>query len=225
MQPLTDIYPFNLAKDILGSVTEAIKIYVPGLYGAMATLSEREADVLRRRYQDKLTLKEVGQIQEVTPERIRQLEAKALQKLRRPSRVNMFLAIPLTEHQTLSAEHQKLNRQYELLARALEIAVERPSEPEITELAKMVNVKSTPLEELDFSVRTYNCLRRAGINTLGEIVSKTSDELAKIRNLGRHSLNEIVMTLEKYGFSLEGHHEQHVNDTTRHYHNQQQDNA
>jgi DNA-binding CsgD family transcriptional regulator len=203
MQPLTDIYPFNLAKDILGSVTEAIKIYVPGLYGAMATLSEREADVLRRRYQDKLTLKAVGQIQEVTPERIRQLEAKAIRKLRHPSRVNMFMAVPLTEHQALATEHQKMSRAYDLLARALKIAVERPSEPEITELAKMVNVKSTPLEELDFSVRTYNCLRRAGINTLGEIVSKTSDELAKIRNLGRHSLNEIVMTLEKYGFSLE----------------------
>jgi DNA-directed RNA polymerase alpha subunit len=115
----------------------------------------------------------------------------------------MFMAVPLTEHQALATEHQKMSRAYDLLARALKIAVERPSEPEITELAKMVNVKSTPLEELDFSVRTYNCLRRAGINTLGEIVSKTSDELAKIRNLGRHSLNEIVMTLEKYGFSLE----------------------
>ena len=203
MQPLTDIYPFNLAKDIFGSVTEAIEIYVPGLYSAMATLSEREADVLRRRYQDKLTLKAVGQIQEVTPERIRQLEAKAIRKLRHPTRTNMFKAIPLTEHQALSTEHQKLNRQYELLARALEIAVERPSEPEIVELAKMVNFTSTPLEELDFSVRTYNCLRRAGINTLGEIISKPSSEIAKIRNLGRKSYEEIVMTLEKYGFSLE----------------------
>jgi DNA-directed RNA polymerase alpha subunit len=203
MQPLTDIYPFNLAKDIFGSATEAIEIYVPGLYSAMATLTEREADVLRRRYQDKLTLKAVGEIQEVTPERIRQIEAKAIRKLRHPSKVNMFKAVPLAEMQELNTEHQKLNRQYELLARALEIAVEKPSEPEITELAKMVNVTSTPLEELDFSVRTYNCLRRAGINTLGEIVSKTSDELAKIRNLGSKSLNEIVMTLEKHGFSLE----------------------
>jgi DNA-binding CsgD family transcriptional regulator len=203
MQPLTDIYPFNLAKDIFGSATEAIEIYVPGLYSAMATLTEREADVLRRRYQDKLTLKAVGQIQEVTPERIRQIEAKAIRKLRHPSRVNMFKAVPLTEMQELITEHQKLNRQYELLARALEIAVERPSEPEITELAKMVNVTSTPLEELDFSVRTYNCLRRAGINTLGEIISKPSSEIAKIRSLGRKSLNEIVMTLEKHGFSLE----------------------
>ena len=168
----------------------------------MATLTEREADVLRRRYQDKLTSRQSEKYRGHS-ERIRQIEAKAIRKLRHPSKVNMFKAVPLTEMQELTTEHQKLNRQYELLARALEIAVKKPSEPEITELAKMVNVTSTPLEELDFSVRTYNCLRRAGINTLGEIISKPSSEITKIRNLGRKSFEEIVVTLEKYGLSLE----------------------
>ena len=51
------------------------------------------------------------------------------------------------------------------------------------------------IEELDLSVRSYNCLKRGGINTVDELISKTEEEMMKVRNLGRKSLEEVVQKL------------------------------
>lgn len=58
------------------------------------------------------------------------------------------------------------------------------------------------IEELDFSVRSYNCLKRAGMNTVGELVQKTEDEMIKVRNLGKKSLEEVEQKLEELGFGF-----------------------
>jgi len=58
------------------------------------------------------------------------------------------------------------------------------------------------IEELDLSVRSYNCLKRAGINTVGELVRKTEEEMMKVRNLGRKSLEEVENKLKELGLSL-----------------------
>ena len=48
------------------------------------------------------------------------------------------------------------------------------------------------IEELDLSVRSFNCLKRAGINTVGDLMNTTEDEMMKVRNLGRKSLEEVI---------------------------------
>jgi len=58
------------------------------------------------------------------------------------------------------------------------------------------------IEELDLSVRSYNCLKRAGINTVEELVMKNEDEMMKVRNLGRKSLEEVQQKLLALGLSL-----------------------
>ena len=58
------------------------------------------------------------------------------------------------------------------------------------------------IEELDLSVRSYNCLKRAGINTVGDLVEKTFDDMMKVRNLGRKSLEEVERKLKELGFSF-----------------------
>jgi len=58
------------------------------------------------------------------------------------------------------------------------------------------------IEELDLSVRSYNCLKRAGINTVGELVRKTEDEMMKVRNLGKKSLEEVENKLLELGFGF-----------------------
>ena len=58
------------------------------------------------------------------------------------------------------------------------------------------------IEDLDFSVRTYNCLKRAQINTVGDLVAKTMDEMIKVRNLGKKSLEEIIEKLDEMGLHL-----------------------
>ena len=58
------------------------------------------------------------------------------------------------------------------------------------------------IEELDLSVRSFNCLKRANINTVEDLISKTEDEMIKVRNLGRKSLEEVIHKLSALGLSL-----------------------
>ena len=58
------------------------------------------------------------------------------------------------------------------------------------------------IDELELSVRSFNCLKRAGVNTVGELVNKTSDDMMKVRNLGRKSLDEVLIKLKELGLSL-----------------------
>lgn len=80
-------------------------------------------------------------------------------------------------------------------ARDAEIMVEK-------EEAEKEKVLVMTVEELDLSVRSYNCLKRAGINTIQELTNKTEAEMMKVRNLGRKSLAEVKNKLEELGLGL-----------------------
>lgn len=80
-------------------------------------------------------------------------------------------------------------------ADAVEIMVEK------TEDGKN-GVMDMPIEELDLSVRSYNCLKRAGINTVQELTRKTEEDMMKVRNLGKKSLEEVKAKLGNLGLSL-----------------------
>lgn len=62
--------------------------------------------------------------------------------------------------------------------------------------------RSVKIEELDLSARSYNCLKRAGITTIGEIAERTEEDMQKIRNLGRKSLKEVEEKLKEHGLSF-----------------------
>ena len=61
-----------------------------------------------------------------------------------------------------------------------------------------------PIEEMELSVRSYNCLKRAGIETIGDLAKKTKGEMMKVRNMGAKSMEEVIQKLESYGIVLEG---------------------
>ena len=64
-------------------------------------------------------------------------------------------------------------------------------------------VLAMAIEDMDLSVRSYNCLKRANIHTIEDLTKKTEEEMLKVRNLGRKSLDEVILKLESYGLSLE----------------------
>ena len=68
--------------------------------------------------------------------------------------------------------------------------------------AQRDKVLEMTIEELDLSVRSYNCLKRANINTVEDLISKTEEEMMKVRNLGRKSLEEVINKLAMMGLSL-----------------------
>ena len=63
------------------------------------------------------------------------------------------------------------------------------------------------IEELDLSVRSFNCLKRAGINTVEDLINKSEEDMMKVRNLGRKSLDEVVEKLNSLGFQLQADEE------------------
>jgi DNA-directed RNA polymerase subunit alpha len=70
------------------------------------------------------------------------------------------------------------------------------------EVGTKEKVLEQSIEELDLSVRSYNCLKRAGINTVEDLAGKTEDDMMKVRNLGRKSLEEVLKKLDELGLSL-----------------------
>ncbi len=70
------------------------------------------------------------------------------------------------------------------------------------EESKKEKVLETTIEELDLSVRSYNCLKRAGINTVQDLTNRSENDMMKVRNLGRKSLEEVVAKLDSMGLCL-----------------------
>ena len=85
-------------------------------------------------------------------------------------------------------------------AQSAEVMIETKSDSEEKVLAMNI-------DELELSVRSYNCLKRAGINTVEELCNKTSEDMMKVRNLGRKSLEEVLAKLKELGLALSQHEE------------------
>ncbi len=92
-------------------------------------------------------------------------------------------------------EHLKLFTDLTESSTDVEIMVEKEEE-------NMDRLMEMTIEELDMSVRSYNCLKRAGINTVEELTRKTEDDMMKVRNLGKKSLQEVKEKLAALGLSL-----------------------
>lgn len=85
-------------------------------------------------------------------------------------------------------------------AKMAEIIVEKEED-------ETVKVLELNIDELELSVRSFNCLKRAGINTVEELTNKTADDMMKVRNLGRKSLEEVLAKLKELGLSLKSSEE------------------
>ena len=83
------------------------------------------------------------------------------------------------------------------LSNVLEDTILKPSQAGMETKIREMNI-----EDMDLSVRSYNCLKRANIHTVDDLTKKTVDEMLKARNLGRKSLDEVIAKLNSYGLSL-----------------------
>ncbi len=92
-------------------------------------------------------------------------------------------------------EHFEILTDLSSIADATGMMIEKTEDP-------AVKVLETSIEDLDFSVRAYNCLKRAGIHTLQDLVNKSETDMMKIRNLGKKSLKEVLDKIRDMGLSL-----------------------
>lgn len=98
------------------------------------------------------------------------------------------------------SEHLRLFIDLSENAKSAEVMIEKEDD----EKEKVLEMS---IDELELSVRSYNCLKRAGINTVEELTNKTSDDMMKVRNLGRKSLEEVLAKLKELGLELNSNEE------------------
>lgn len=200
-------WPYNLYEVVCGEPIECILTddQLCGLDKAIAYLTDKQQTVIFGRYRDGHTLDEMAAELDITRERVRQIEAKAIRILRHPAHQKiMFYGLVKVE----SALEQQ---------RRVDAAVFKLTE--ITNvLTKGVSVQTDdicvlPIEDLDLSVRAYNCLKRAGYKTVGSLIDAFEDDmknencsayfLLKIRNLGPKGICEIILKMNEWFPTLE----------------------
>lgn len=202
---ITSFYPWNLAYTILcgsfptkGSVEKSreliCKVYVPALEKAMSELTEREQKVLELRFVHGMTYEQCGYRFNVTRERIRQVEQKALRKLRNPRFAKHYLLDTLDKAFEIDAERARLERENMMLREKLEKHESIPK--------PKVEPKKIDIAYMELSVRSYNCLKRAGFNFMSDLEGMTYEKLKKVRNLGRKSIIEVINKAAEYGIVI-----------------------
>ena len=185
-------YPLNLLEKIFdGEIDFELATDFDGtLEYVLHTLTDREYQIIKMRFVEGLTYEKCGRSYGVTRERIRQLEVRALRKLKHPSRSAM---IKYGIQRYIDNKLARITENYE--ARLSENYEARLSENKPSDL------EIIPIESMDLSVRSYNCLKRACIRTIGDLIKIEPKELASVRNLGKKSYDEIIDKLEKYGLN------------------------
>ena len=203
-----DEYPHNILKAI--ECEEYEKFYQSVFDNC---LNDREKDIVTRFYEGKETLQEIGKSYGVTKERIRQICVKAQSKIRN----GLYLAKRQMEHEFRRREWQESNEKLEQWREKIFAEFQKTHEYNEDMIATFgmitlsnvtakndegKTVADIPLEEMDLSIRSYNCLKRAGIKTMFQILDKTYDDMLHVRNLGKKSLKEIIAKLAEKGLSL-----------------------
>lgn len=207
-EDIASFYPWNLAYAVLignmpsvGSIEKGrqliYKVYVPALEKAMSELTEREQKVLELRFVHGMTYEQCGYRFNVTRERIRQVEQKALRKLRSPRFAKHYLLDTLNKAFEIDGERARLERENNQLVARLNALGDKIAREKKTQERKV------DIDEMELSVRSYNCLRRAGINFVSDLEGMTYEKLKKVRNLGRKSILEIIQKARKFGIVIE----------------------
>lgn len=176
-------------------------------------LSEREQLIIVNRYQHFETLESLGKSLKITRERVRQIEHKAIEKLQHQSFKNILiqgrekLELINAEERARLLEEIRTTMTKDI---AIQVVLEQCTVKEVEQIISTLKkdkpeeaIWSQPVEELNLAVRSYNCLKRANINTIGELVCKTESEMMRVRNLGKKSLKEIKNQLKSIGLCFE----------------------
>ena len=200
-------YPQNLIYAIFGigandesAAKELLdRDNIVGLNVALSKLSDQEETMIILRYKHLLTLEEVGKHYHLTGERARQIIEKAIRKLRHPV-YSKYIRKGLNGYIE------------EIIARQVAERVKNLRDSEYTRGyndgikafitgTDTVYEKKILLEDLNLSVRSYNCLKRAGITTVEEILELDGEKIMRIRNLGLKSTREIARKLQENGLA------------------------
>ena len=195
-------YPKNLLSQVFvnGLPTELPDDVALVLeYIIQKTLTEREGRVLDMRYKRYMTMAAIGEEYGLRAERIRQIEAKAVRKLRHPSRSKYILMgmegyINYLRDTAVDERLRESKKEIISLEKKIAELTDTEYEEEKNEL------ENAPLAELDLSVRTFNILYRAGYSTVKELLDADAEKIVSLPNLGLKNFSDLIDVLSEKGF-------------------------
>lgn len=195
-------YPENLLSQVFvnGLPTELPDDVALVLeYIIQKTLTEREGRVLDLRYKRYMTMAAIGEEYSLRAERIRQIEAKAVRKLRHTSRSKYILMgmEGYINYLRDTAVDERL-REYKKEIVTLEKKIAELTDTEYEE--EKNELENAPLAELDLSVRTFNILYRAGYSTVKELLDADAEKIVSLPNLGLKNFSDLIDVLSEKGF-------------------------
>ena len=177
-------YPENLLMTLLEGIVESIEVtpdIQAGLEYALTKLTEVEQEVLKLRFQERLTYENIGKVRGKTGHSACGTENNAMRKLRRT---------------TLRGYILYGKEGFESMDCVFHHPGEAPPPPKSEPDPKVLLI---PFEELDLSVRSFNSLRRAGYEFVGDIVNLTYEQITKIRSFPRKNCIEVAFKLWELG--------------------------
>lgn len=185
-------YPDNLLRALCIDYNPDIEERLNVL---LNTMPSREALMIRMAYQEQLEFKEIAKEFSITRARVQQIVAKGIHRLKSRSKY--------LELGDLAYPETKAKEDYNNYIQLMQDSWTYDSAVEYINNHKPENytfMLPSDIYDLNFSTRTYSCLIRSHIFTVEELLSKSKEDLFKIRNLGRKSLKEIEIKLEKLGY-------------------------
>ena len=190
---LSQVFVNGLPTDLPDDITLVLE------YIIQKTLTEREGRVLDMRYKRYMTMAAIGEEYGLRAERIRQIEAKAVRKLRHPSRSRYILMgmEGYINYLRDTAVEERL-REYKKEIISLEKKIAELTDTEYEE--EKNELENAPLAELDLSVRTFNILYRAGYSTVKELLDADAEKIVSLPNLGLKNFSDLINVLSEKGF-------------------------
>lgn len=176
----------------------------------LAGMTEREYFVLYAYYYEGKFYGEIAKTVGVTRERIRQLIEKSLRKLRHPTRIEFLIygVKGMIQRASIDAAQEAVSNRLERvlteigdISHALHAITGRDEYSYISKKCAGLN-GSIPLEKLNLSYRSYNGLKHAGIKNAEDITKLSKEDLMRIKNLGKKSVEEIIDTIHNLGLKL-----------------------
>ncbi len=203
-------YPFNLIDEISEATSDEWEYPIPGDLGGTVEyvlhtyLSLREKDVILLRFKYEKTLVEIAELLGISKERVRQIQTSALKRLCNPQCLNYLQngIYKAMRDEVFHAIEQHRSAELESAVAYLKEFCEVNSQEE----RPLVVTPKTNVDDLLFnglSARCCNCLRRAGINKIGDLEKITFKQFRQIRNLGVGTQNELINTLAEHGISFQ----------------------
>lgn len=196
-------YPINLLLRVEGVAEDGIEVtddIISGVIYAIGLLEPREQEIVRYRYREGMTLKQIGELQGVSGSAIREIEMRALRKLRHPSR-HCYIRNGLNGVMDNRAQ-KEYQRGYD--AGMKDGYAKAIADMKDAEEGKKIKQLDTVVLEMNISIRAKNCLFRSGYRTVGDIINLSTEEIRAIRSMGFQSSATVAKALQAMNITETG---------------------